>query len=262
MTPPAKPAARSAKKATPDPRVLYLYAISAIPERAAPVIRSEGIDGDAVVEAVRSGKYLAWVSRVSKPEFADPLSERMQDLEWLATAGLRHQRVVAEISSHIAAVPTRFGTVFLTEESLAKHIEERKQALQKVFRRVAEADEWGIKIFAAPRAQAAPETKAASGSEYLKRKADLLQPRSSKVDEDVSEFLATLNEIAVASAPGGKASAGQPGLVWHGSFLIRRKDRKKLEAALKKYASRWQNARRIDCSGPWPPYSFVGDDVH
>ena len=31
----------------------------------------------------------------------------------------------------------------------------------------------------------------------------------------------------------------------------------KLEAALKKYAGSWKDERRIDCSGPWPPYSFV-----
>ena len=105
--------------------------------------------------------------------------------------------------------------------------------------------------------------KAASGADYLKRKAELLQPRTAgKLDDEVTEFIAALTKLAVAASPGGKASAGQPGLVWHGSFLIRRSDRKKLEAALKKYAGSWKDARRIDCSGPWPPYSFVEEHVH
>ncbi len=78
----------------------------------------------------------------------------------------------------------------------------------------------------------------------------------------MQRFIAEVTKLAVAASPGGKASAGQPGLLWHASFLIRRKDRKKLESALAKYAARWKNVRRIDCSGPWPPYSFVGEHVH
>ncbi len=256
-------AGRSAKKASPLEHVQYLYAISRLPENVAPKIAAEGIDGSAPIEAVRCDQFLCWLSRVAEDEFAHRLPDRMQDLEWLATAGLRHQRAVAEISRRITALPARFGTVFLTEDSLDQHIKERKKALQQAFERVAQADEWGIKVFAAPKRPARSTTKATSGAEYLKRKAELLQPRTArKVDDEVKEFIAALTKISAAASPGGKASAGQPGLVWHGSFLIRRTQRKKLESTLKKYAGVWKDIRRIDCSGPWPPYSFVGEHVH
>ena len=251
-----KPAAKSPRKLE-VPRALYLYAISEAPKNAAPVITAEGIDGEAPVEAIRCEGYLCWISRVPKTEFADTLPDRMQDLEWLATAGLRHQRAVSEISARMTALPARFGTVFLSEDSLAQHIKERKTALKESFQRVADADEWGIKIFATAKPKARAVTKAASGADYLMRKAELLQPRVGKLDDEVLQFIAAVTKLAVAASPGGKASAGQPGLVWHGSFLIRRADRKKLEAALKKYAGSWKDERRIDCSGPWPPYSFV-----
>jgi hypothetical protein len=242
-------------------RAIYLYAISQLPSRVAPLAAAEGIDGAAPVEAVRCEGYLCWISRVSRDEFADRLAENMQNLEWLASAGLRHQRVMAEISQSVDSLPARFGTVFLTEESLAKHVSGRKRALREAFERVADADEWGIKVFATAKPkQTTPVAAASSGSDYLKRKAKQLQPRAGRtLDDDVQQFIARIGELAVAASPGGKASAGQPGLLWHGSFLIRRKDRKKLESELKKYASRWHNARRIDWSGPWPPYSFVGD---
>jgi hypothetical protein len=241
----AKSAKKSEKK-TAASRVLYLYAISQMPKTAAPVIAAEGIDGTAPLEAIRCGSYICWASRVAKKEFADTLSDRMQDLEWLATTGLRHQRAVAEIAANSTSLPARFGTVFLTE----------------AFERVADADEWGIKIFAEPKRVSRPTTKAASGSDYLKRKAELLQPRKGQLDKEVQNFVSAMTQLAVAASPGGKASAGQPGLAWHGSFLIRRADRKKLDAALKKYAAAWKDRRRIDCSGPWPPYSFVGEHVH
>jgi len=257
----AKSAKKSEKK-TAASRVLYLYAISQMPKTAAPVIAAEGIDGTAPLEAIRCGSYICWASRVAKKEFADTLSDRMQDLEWLATTGLRHQRAVAESAANSTSLPARFGTVFLTEESLAQHVKERSAAFKKAFERVADADEWGIKIFAEPKRVSRPTTKAASGSDYLKRKAELLQPRKGQLDKEVQNFVSAMTQLAVAASPGGKASAGQPGLAWHGSFLIRRADRKKLDAALKKYAAAWKDRRRIDCSGPWPPYSFVGEHVH
>ncbi len=262
LTKPAVKSAATAKAAKRPARVLYLYAISRMPSRRAPAIASEGIDGAGPVEAFRAGKYLCWISRVSRRDFADHLTERMQDLDWLAAAGLRHQHVVAEIAEKLPALPARFGTVFISEASLAKHIAERSSALDSAFERAADADEWGVKVFAtaAPRRRQAPQ--ASSGAEYLKNKAELLRPRSPrKVDPEVQEFAAALKKLSVADAPGGKASAGQPGLIWHGSFLVRRKDRARLESLLQKYAREWRDARRIDCSGPWPPYSFVGEHV-
>jgi hypothetical protein len=260
MTRVSKTASRSAKKTSAC--ALYLYAISQAPVAVASPIAAEGIDGVAAVESIPCENYLCWVSRVPKTEFADKLPDRMQDLEWLATAGLRHQRAVSEISARFTALPARFGTVFLTQDSLAEHLKDRKTALKQSFQRVADADEWGIKVFATAKPKAPVASKAASGADYLKRKAELLQPRTGKLDDEVTEFIAALTNLAVATSPGGKASAGQPGLEWHGSFLIRRSDRKKLEAALKKYAGSWKDERRIDCSGPWPPYSFVDEHAH
>lgn len=259
MTPKAQPVG---KKTAANAAVLYLYAVSQAPESVAPVIAAEGIDGGAAVEALRSGKHVCWISRVPKAEFADSLTEHMQDLEWLATAGLRHQRVVAEISSHVSALPARFGTVFLTEESLTQHVKQRSKVFQQAFDRVADADEWGIKIYGERKAPRTPMDTPRSGTDYLKKKSVLLQPRrSGKLDDDVLDFVENVTKLAVAASPGGKASAGQVGLVWHGSFLIRRSNRKKLDAVLRKYAAEWADIRRIDCSGPWPPYSFVGENV-
>lgn len=244
-------------------RVLYLYAIAKIPKGPLPSIVAEGIDGAAAIEGILCEGYVCWISRVPRDQFADDLAERMQDLEWLASAGLRHQRAVGEIAAKLTSLPARFGTVFLNEDSMAQHLKARQSVLRAAFKRVADADEWGIKLFALAPKPSSPAVAAVSGSDYLKKKAEVLRPQLSKtLDRDVRAFVAALDGLAVASSPGGKASAGQPGLIWHGSFLIRRKDGAKLEGILKKYATQWHGSRRIDWSGPWPPYSFVGDHVH
>jgi hypothetical protein len=237
--------------------VLYLYGIS---ESGGDLsrIEAEGIDGESTVEIISIDGFLCWVSRVSRLDFAESLTEHMENLEWLAGATVRHQRAVAEILAQVPVLPTRFGTVFLTENSLAAHVEKRSRRWRQALRRVADADEWGIKIFAAERPRSAPAITASSGREYLRRKA-LTLPKAGKLDSEVVRCIADLEALAVEASRGGKASAGQPMLLWHGSFLVRRRDRKKLESVLSRYASAWGDTRRIDCSGPWPPYSFVTD---
>ena len=241
-------------------RALYLYGISQKPKGQLPTIVAEGIDGVASVESVACENYLCWMSRVSRREFVDELLAHMEDLEWLATAGLRHQRAVSAILKKLTVLPARFGAVFLSEKSLAQHVRQRRKALPAAFKRVTEADEWGVKVFELRNQQstAASDNPPASGAEYLKSKAKSLRPtRDTARDGEVRDFILQLDNVAVDSSPGGKASAGQPGLLWHGSFLVKRKDRRRLEDVLKKYAGKWHERRRIDCSGPWPPYSFV-----
>jgi len=254
---------RATRSTIPADRVLYLYGITQVAEGGLPAVTAEGIEGSASVEPLLCDDLVCWISRVPRDQFADNLSEQMQDLEWLASAGLRHQRAVADIAAKLTVLPARFGTVFLNEESMVQHLKGRKALLRAAFQQVAGADEWGIKLFAvAPRKNSSTVT-ASSGADYLKKKADILRPRRSQtLDADAHAFIAALNKLAVASSPGGKASAGQPGLIWHASFLVRRKDRRKLEGVLKKYAAKWEGSRRIDWSGPWPPYSFVGGHVH
>ena len=240
-------------------QVLYLYGVSQRPKDAVPEVAAEGIDGAAAMEAVAYQGYLCWVSRVSRAEFADRLREQMENLEWLASAGLRHQRAVSAIAERFTILPARFGTVFLSEGSLAQHLRDHKKNMPRVFKRLAGADEWGIKVFetAKPEIMAASEVPA-SGREYLKRKAESLQPkRGVGHGDEMRGLIRELSSLSEDSSPGGKASLRQPGLLWHGSFLVKRKDRKKLQTVLEKYAAKWQDKWRIDCSGPWPPYSFV-----
>jgi hypothetical protein len=52
-------------------------------------------------------------------------------------------------------------------------------------------------------------------------------------------------------------TSGQRNLLWQGSFLLPRGSRKKLEAALAAFHRKNAERYRVECTGPWPPYSFV-----
>ena len=234
--------------------MLYLYGVSA----KAPKNKITGtIDGSSPLETLEDSGLVAWFSRVSDVEFGEKLASNMENLEWLAGASVRHQRVVSQIADAVTVLPARFGTVFRTEESLKQHIRGQKEKLSATLKRIEGMEEWGIKLFLNPQPAASP-IEVSSGRDYLRAKATMVQvKRQKQLDPDVAEFARELQAIAADSAPAGKVSSGQPNLEWQASFLVRKKDRPKWDHMLKRYATRWADRREIQCTGPWPPYSFV-----
>jgi Gas vesicle synthesis protein GvpL/GvpF len=237
-------------------RVLYFYGVTK--SRSGLLVHQPGVDLQSKIEPVECDSLTCWVSRVSAEEFETNLSRNMENLDWVATASVAHQRAISAIAQDQQILPARFGTVFRTQDSLRKHIRERMRAIKQDFERIKDADEWGVKVFAvSAHLQPAPQVK--TGIDYLKAKAALLPRKRSKATRngDYAEFENALRRVALESAAVGNVSSGQRGLRFQTSLLVKRKDRTKLESVLKKFSERWSETRRIECTGPWPPYSFV-----
>jgi hypothetical protein len=239
--------------------LLYLYGITQRPESLPTTLR--GVDGMTRIEALECSGFTCWASRVSNQEFGEELSHNMENLEWLADASVRHQRVVGAIHERQEILPARFGTVFLNERSLCEDIDARKTALKASFRRIAEADEWGVRVFATPRTAPVAES-ARSGKEYLQRKSALLQAKPARtLEPEIKQFAGSITKLATAAAEGGKVGSGQPGLRWQTSLLLPRGRRKQFETLLARFANKWHERFRVECTGPWPPYSFVAENA-
>ena len=234
-------------------KLLYLYGISG---KSQTLKISGSIDGKSPIEHLDDSGLTAWFSRVSSVEFGDELSANMENLEWLSAASVRHQRAVSQISESVTLLPARFGTVFKGEESLIQHIREQKGQFAATLARIEGTEEWGVKLFLNPSPPASP-IEVSSGRDYLRAKATMVQVKRAELDPDVVQFARELQSIAADSAPAGKVSSGQNNLEWQASFLLRKTDRPKWDKTLKKYATRWADRREIQCTGPWPPYSFV-----
>ena len=238
---------------------LYLYGISK-PTGAKPgKITAIGMDGVHPVESLVCGDYIGWVSVINGKSFSDAISNNMENLEWLALHGVRHQQVVAEIFAAQTILPARFGTVFSGEPALLKNVQQRKRGLERVFAKISGAEEWGVKIFAeeAPAKPVAQQVR--SGKDYLQLKSAKLKNRPERDRSGLQEFAAGLEKIALDSAPAGKVSGTQPNLLWQATFLVPRSRRKPWDQALKGFVKKWSGKRRIEVNGPWPPYSFVAD---
>jgi hypothetical protein len=238
---------------------LYLYGVSRVPAKKPGRVTSPGVDGIHPVDTVLCGEFLCWVSSVDAIAFSQELESNLENLEWLAMHGVRHQQVVGEIAEKETIVPARFGTLFSSEEALLKDVELRRSALKRVFDRIADSDEWGVKVFAEEQPTPPASEPARSGREYLQQKAARVRKRPERNDREVQQLAEALEKVATGSAPAGKVSGAQPGLLWQATFLVSRSRRSQWDRVLRDFLKQWQGRRRIEVTGPWPPYSFVSD---
>src|ERR1051326_3263264 len=164
---------------------LYLYGVSRSAGKNAKAFKpaSTAIDGVSAVRCVACGEFLCWVSDVDHASFAQAMERNLENLEWLAVHSVRHQQVVGEVAAQTAIVPASFGTVFSGEAALIKNITGRIRALNRVFERVADADEWGVKVFAEKKVLSRVAT-ATSGREYLQKKAAQIKQRPDRSDPE------------------------------------------------------------------------------
>src|SRR5215469_11950826 len=180
-------------------QALYLYGISRSADAKASKVANPGIDGVHPVQSISCGNFLCWVSAIDHAGFSQEITRNMENLEWLALHSVRHQQ---EVGARSTIIPARFGTVFSGEPALVKDVLGRKSALEKVFARISDADEWGVKVFGEQQEPPEKTKKVRSGTEYLQRKAAHLKRRPDV--SGLTEFAAALEEIATDSAPSGK----------------------------------------------------------
>ena len=72
-------------------QLIYLYGIT---ESLAAVSGGVlGVDQTSAVEPISLEGVVCWISRVSSDQFEKDLSTNMENLDWLASASVGHQRV-------------------------------------------------------------------------------------------------------------------------------------------------------------------------
>jgi hypothetical protein len=240
---------------------VYLYAITAGKISTPRSLNASGIDASGRITGVPAGSFTAWASAIDAHGFAESLERNIENLDWLAEATLRHQNAINAIAATTeeTLLPTRFGVVFSSAEALVEDVARRAKGLAASAKRVAGCEEWGVKVFhvGSPSARAAFKT-ADSGADYLRKKAAALSTDGAS-DDAIRSFARALAKVARASSQTGKVSSGQKGLQWQATFLVPTSKRKQWDNILRRYATEWGEERSIECTGPWPPYSFVSE---
>lgn len=263
-----------------DATDFVIYAYGLVPRDYGSTRFPEGID-DAPVEVQRTAVAGALVSRLPASRYASHLIEDASgDVSWLSPRALAHDRVLTWAQEHGGVIPLPMFTLFGSGDALTRSLEERAQGIERVFRRVAGADEFGVRIHRRHDQMLAaidrldPELDglrreaagAPPGQRYLlERKIDeraktSVRSVSQRLAREVYDGLRSIAREAIARPLTPDASRTDVTLVLNGAFLVDRPKVDEFRAAVGARIRELEpNGLAFDFTGPWPPYNFVAE---
>jgi hypothetical protein len=247
---------------------IYLYCIVKTAKKPLLANAPEGLPGSKRPELLRLSRAL-WlvVAEVPLETYGGGhLEEHLADLEWVGRIALAHEAMVEHFAGRLqlTVIPMKLFTMFSTRERAAAEISDKQAEIAAIIRRIAGAEEWGIRV--THRGGAAPSMSTVrapvSGVEFLaakKRARDAASGAKAAAAESAIAAYRRLSKIAKESRlrQDAPASAATPPLL-DAAFLVPAANRAKFTQAAKREAAACAKAGvHVTVSGPWPPYNFV-----
>jgi len=239
-----------------------------------------GLD-DASVEVVSSGPVAALVSRVPASEYAPAAIETQSaNVSWLSPRAMAHDRVLTWAQEHGGVIPLPMFSIWATEPAMLQALRGRSAEIEDVFRRVAGADEFGLRVHRRDvamlqavheldpeLARLKAEADAASpGQRYLlerklaEQSKAALRSVSQRIARQIYDALRAIARDSVSRplVPPGSREQADATMVLNAAFLVERARldafRAAVGAMIREHESR---GLAFDFTGPWPPYNFV-----
>jgi Gas vesicle synthesis protein GvpL/GvpF len=226
-----------------------------------------GVDG-APVQAIRAAGLAALAGAVPLDRFgADALEASLEDLQRLEALARAHQSVLDRALERGGVVPFRLCTIYDGPDHVREMLERERESLAATLERVRGAAEWGVKAYlvAAPAREPAG---AASGAAWLERKRadraaaerarDAGEQRAAAIHARLGEHAAA----AVLSRPHDRRLSGHEGeMVLNGAYLVASAQADEFGAVVDALAREHEaDGLRLELTGPWAPYHFVGEE--
>lgn len=271
---------------------VWAYAIidSGADDLASDLTWLTGVGGAPVRVAACSGLSML-VSDVSETQFGEAaLRRNLENLDWLDEVARAHHHVIDAAGRLFPLLPTRLATVYSSDAAACAALDERRAMLRGALRRVGGRVEWGVKAYAVPESETAarrhaardghaagrdgtspdedgaPATRGGTGLAYLRRRREQLaagrESRATAVDaaRTLHGALAGQAERARLHPPQSPQLSGvRLPMLLNAAYLLAADDAAEFNAAVAAQATAHPELR-IELTGPWPPYSFTGDD--
>ncbi len=259
-------------KATNRPAATYVYCVVDNERRLALPRRHRGIPGLGPPRFVEAGlRRWLLVADAPRARFGEAAIARgLGDLDWVARCAVAHASLVESCMRARAVVPVKLFTMFDSDERAVADVARRRRRVNALVRRVAGRAEWGLRIRRAPDAAAASTAPARprprSGAQYLAAKSQALgaarsgAAKSRARAEEAFRRLAARAAASVRQAlpPGVNGARGEAPLLLDAAFLVNLGQVDRFHAAARRVAGALGPEYRVELSGPWPPYTFVG----
>ncbi|SDC15189.1 GvpL/GvpF family gas vesicle protein [Streptomyces prasinopilosus] len=265
----------------PGTTALYVYAVCRAD--GGPVL--DGVSGVARDEPLRTlplGSLTAIVQTVRAAEFTDEAwQERLTDEPELERYARAHHEVVSVVAAQAPTVPLPLATLYTAEDRARLVLGNESARFHTALERIAHHAEWGVKVYAAgspgeddggtarrPGTPGTPEGRGrpapGAGRAYLERRRTLWARRerrredSLRVAETVDTQVCRLAKASRRLRPHGPGTAdGHRPQVLNATYLVADHRSAELEVVVKDLRER--TGAEIELSGPWVPYSFVGE---
>jgi hypothetical protein len=257
--------------------VTWLYAVAFDAHPVTGVRETPALTGVAgePVHVVEESGLLGIVGSVPVSDFGEEeLRERLQDLEWLEAAARAHHKVISTVAREGDIIPLRFATIYHDDDRVRSLLTERRADFASALNRVAGRTEWGIKAYVDPRTlerqeshDASPEEGGGPGTAYLLRRRAQRQGQETaqrEAEDRAEQIHVALQELAVESAhhrpQDARLAQYEGSMILNTSYLVPNVLTEEFVTAVEDIRGRFPDVR-IELVGPWPAYSFAGDNV-
>lgn len=258
-----------------DPCGVWAYAIT---DHGAPDVSGLiGVAG-AKVRTTPAAGLTVLVSDVNLGEFGEAaLRQNLENLTWLEQVARAHHHVIDAAARLFPVLPTRLATVYSSAAAMAAALDGRREDLRAALRRVGGRVEWGVKAYAVTeqgdRERVPAEGRDASdgagggaGMAYLRRRRAQLSARDDAqraATAGARDLHSDLSRRAVQARLYPPQSAQLTGtrapMLVNAAYLLDADDADGFAAAVEAAAAA-HGELRVELTGPWPPYSFTGED--
>jgi hypothetical protein len=247
----------------------YLYCVVKSPRRPSTARAPRGLAEATAPEAVELGGSL-WLIVAEVPlgvYGAEPLQQALGNMQWVSDAAVAHDEVVEYFARRPGSttVPMKMFTMFSTRERAVVDMRARRQDIEPIVKRIAGADEWGVRIMrsiAAPPQAAPAVATASSGAAFLAAKKQVRDNRrdaalaSAEAAEEAYVALAAVARDATRRDDVPKGASAPPLL--DAAFLVPAERRARFKALARRVAARCEESgASMSLTGPWPAYNFV-----
>ncbi|MFJ2671709.1 GvpL/GvpF family gas vesicle protein [Streptomyces sp. NPDC087525] len=262
----------------------YVFAVCAHIDHHA-LATLPGLGENSPVRPLSLGALTAVVQHVEAARFSeDAWRERLSDQGELERCARAHHHVVSAVAARGATVPLPLATLYRSDERARQGLRQDAERFHTVLRRIEGRVEWGVKVYAAPPPRpAAAQTPAPSlssspssagagrgrpssgdGRAYLDRKRGIQKRREQQHDEALraAETVDTAMRTVAAASRHLRTHVQEPleprrTQVLNAAYLV---DEKRYDDVARTVrALRRSTGMDIEMSGPWVPYSFVGE---
>ncbi|GLW14765.1 gas vesicle protein [Streptomyces sp. NBRC 13847] len=230
------------------------------------------------VRALRCGALTAVVQHVPAADFTqEAWEQRLSDRTELERCARAHHEVVVAAAAGGPTAPLALATLYRSDERAREALGQDAARFTAVLDRIAGHAEWGVKVSlpaGSPRPPAEPPPDGArrdapaapgAGRAYLERKRGLHRAREHRHDqalrtaEDIDAALSRLATAARRLRTHGQELTGTAARrqILNAAYLLPHERAGDLAAEVAAWRARI--GAKIELSGPWVPYSFVGE---